>query len=207
MGVYAYVRVSTKKQDVESQKKAIEEWAAKHNLRIDRFFEDDATSGVVPPKKRPGFSKLWETLQPGDTLIVFELSRLGRSLKDIVFLAEELRERGVTLISIKEGIDPKQNPLHYKITIALMGIFAELERELIKERTKAGMAKAKAEGKHIGRPRKLDPAKVLTLLKKGLKPSEIAGILGVSKFTVYSCLRRLREAGIVEKREEWVVKA
>lgn len=206
MGVYAYLRVSTRKQEIAVQRRAIEEWASRNGISIDEWFEDEATSGGVPPLKRPGFSRLWERLKPGDTLVVFELSRLGRSLRDIVLLASELKERNVQLISIKEGIDPS-NELAYTLTIGLLGILAEVERQLIRERTKAGMAAAKARGKHVGRPPKVDPSKVLALLKRGLKPREIADILGVSPSTVYSCIRRLRKAGLVERKEEWVVKA
>ncbi|RLE59124.1 MAG: recombinase family protein [Thermoprotei archaeon] len=206
MGIYAYLRVSTEKQDVTSQRKAIEDWAEENNVAIDEWFEDSAVSGSVPPLKRPAFSKLWSKLEKGDTLVIFELSRLGRSLKDIVFLADELRKRGVTLISLKEGIDPRKGDLNYNITIGIMGLLAEVERQLIRERTIAGLRRAREQGKRIGRPQKVEARKVLLLLQKGMKPSEIAKILGVSRSTIYSCLRRMRNAGIIERRNEWIVK-
>jgi len=204
--VFAYLRVSTEEQTVESQRRAIEDWAARSGLRIDEFVEDPATSGAVPPLKRPGFSQLWARLREGDTLVVFELSRLGRSLRDIVFISSELRARGVRLVSIKEGITP-ESELQYTIMIGLLGILAEVERKLISERTKAGMMRAKAQGKRIGAQPKVDPAKLMTLMKRGLRPPEIAQILGVSRSTVYAALRRLRAAGLVERREEWIVKS
>jgi len=205
MGVYAYLRVSTEKQDLGAQKEAIMNWALKNNLTIDEFFEDEAVSGAKSPFKRPGFKKLWEKLRPGDTLIVFELSRLGRSLRDIVFLTDELRKRGVRLVSIKENLDPS-NEMQYTIMIGVLGLLAEIERQLIRERTKAGIERAKKEGKRIGRPPKIDTEKLLMLLRKGLRPKEIADILGVSVRTVYSAIQRLKKAGLVERQEKWLVR-
>jgi len=168
--------------------------------------EDPAISGAVPPLKRPHFSQLWAKLQKGDTLIVFELSRLGRSLRDIVFLTSELQAKGVRLISIKEGLTP-ENEFQYTIMVGLLGILAEVERKLISERTKAGMLRAKAAGKQIGAKPKVDTQKLITLLRKGLRPAEIAQVLGVSKSTVYAAIRRLQKAGLIEHKEEWAVKA
>jgi len=206
MGVYAYVRVSTEKQDIQVQKSAILEWGEKNNIKIDNWIEDEAISGSMPPLKRPGFSTLWKLLKKGDTLVVFDLSRLGRSLRDIVFIASELRERGVKLISLKEGLDPKANELQYTITIGVLGLLAEIERQLIRERTKAGLMRARERGKKIGRPPKVDRQKLIKLLKRGLRPREIAEILGVSVRTVYSNIDRLRKAGVVEREERWIVK-
>lgn len=90
--------------------------------------------------------------------------------------------------------------------IGLFGILAEIERQLIIERTKEGLAAARQKGKKLGRPRKVDPNKLLTLLKKGLKPKEIGEILGVNVRTIYANIERLKKAGIIEREERWIVK-
>ena len=205
---YAYLRVSTKKQTIENQKLAVMDWAMKRGIHLpaENIYYDEATSGGIHPMDRPGFKELWGKLQPGDYLIVPELSRLGRSLRDIIVIVDELRKKGVKVIFIKEGLDPDTNQMVYNISLALFGTLAEVERELIRERTKEGLARARAEGKHIGRPYKVDYDKILKLLEKGLKPREIADILGVSRNTIYSAIKRLRKAGLIEKKEYYVVK-
>jgi len=205
MTIFAYLRVSTDKQTTESQKAAILEWARRNNVVIDEFVEEPDTSGAIPPLQREKFRQLWGRLKKGDTLVVFELSRLGRSLRDIVLIASELQKRGVRLVSLKENITP-ENELQYTITIGVLGILAEIERHLISERTKAGMLRAKQEGKRIGATPKVDEQKLLTLLERGLRPAEIADILGVSKSAVYFHIRRLQQLGLLEHRDVWIVK-
>lgn len=205
---YAYLRVSTKKQTIENQKLAVMDWAMKRGIPLpaENIYYDEAISGGISPKDRPGFKALWEKLQPGDYLIVPELSRLGRSLRDIVVIVDELKKKDIKLIAIKEGLDPDTNKMFYNIALAIFGALAETERELIRERTREGLARARAEGKQLGRPRKVDDAKILTLLRRGLKPREIADVLGVSRNTVYSAIKRLKKAGLIEKKEYYVVK-
>ena len=93
------------------------------------------------------------TLQPGDRLLVSELSRLGRSLSQVIQIVETLVRRKIRFIAIKEAIEfDGQQDLRTKVMIALFGLFAEVERDLISERTKEGLAAAKAKGKRLGRP-------------------------------------------------------
>jgi len=205
VAVYAYVRVSTERQSLEAQLGAIEEYCRERGIELAKVFRDEAISGARNPLERPGFKELWRVLREGDVLIVPELSRLGRSLKDIVLLASELKDRGVKLVSIKEGITP-DNELQYNIMIGLFGILAEVERQLIRERTREGLLAARRRGKRLGRPPKVDKQKLLILLKRGMRPREIAEILGVSVRTVYSNIERLKRAGLVEREERWVVK-
>ena len=134
------------------------------------------------------------TLQPGDRLLVSELSRLGRSLSQVIQIVETLVRRKIRFIAIKEAIefDGKQD-LRTKVMIALFGLFAEVERDLISERTKEGLAAAKAKGKRLGRPKgalgtsRLDGKEqdIRELLGKDVSKASIAKILGVSRSALY----------------------
>lgn len=204
---YAYLRVSTEKQTIESQKMAVKKWAESRGLPLpdENIFYDEAVSGAINPFDRPGFKQLWEKLHEGDILIVPELSRLGRSLRDIITIVDELNKRSVQLIAVKEGLDPTQNQTFYKVALAIFGVLAEVERDLIRERTKEGLARARAQGKKLGRPRTVDYDKVITLLQRGMSPKEIADILEVPRTTIYTVLKRLRARGIIQKREYYIV--
>ena len=134
------------------------------------------------------------TLQPGDRLLVSELSRLGRSLGQVIQIVETLVRRKIRFIAIKEAIefDGKQD-LRTKVMIALFGLFAEVERDLISERTKEGLAVAKAKGKLLGRPKgvlgksRLDGKEqdIRELLGKDVSKASIAKILDVSRSALY----------------------
>ena len=134
------------------------------------------------------------TIEPGDRLLASELSRLGRSLSQVIQIVETLVRRKIRFIAIKEAIefDGKQD-LRTKVMIALFGLFAEVERDLISERTKEGLAAAKAKGKLLGRPKwalgksKLDGKEqdIRALLDKDVSESSIAKILNVSRSALY----------------------
>ena len=151
----AYLRVSTRSQDLANQKLAILEFSQKRRFPIDQFIESRISSRQSP-------------LEPGDRLLVSELSRLGRSLSQVIQIVETLVHRKIRFIAIKEAIefDGKQD-LRTKVMIALFGLFAEVERDLISERTKEGLAAAKAKGKLLGRP-KASIAKILDVSRSAL---------------------------------------
>ena len=142
----AYLRVSTRSQDLANQKLAILEFSQKRRFPIDQFIESRISSRKSPLERR--IDEMLGTLQPGDRLLVSELSRLGRSLSQVIQIVETLVRRKIRFIAIKEAIefDGKQD-LRTKVMIALFGLFAEVERDLISERTKEGLAAAKAKGK------------------------------------------------------------
>ena len=138
--------------------------------------------------------ELLETLQPGDRLLVGELSRLGRSLGQVIHIVDTLVQRQIHFIAIKEGIEfDGQQDLRTKVMIALFGLFAEVERDLISERTKEDLAAAKAKGTRLGRPKgALGPSKldgkeldIRGLLGKGVSKASIAKILDVSRSALY----------------------
>jgi DNA invertase Pin-like site-specific DNA recombinase len=125
------------------------------------------------------------TLGSGDTLVVWKLDRLGRSLGFLCELVERLGQQGVGFQSFPDGIDTTSSS--GKLVFHIMGALAEFERDLIRERTKAGMKAAKKRGKQVGRPKALSPAQaqhMRELLAAGKTQREVAGLLGVSANTI-----------------------
>ena len=133
----AYLRVSTAQQDVRSQRLAILEYARKHDFRIDDFIEAIA-SGQASEKRRR-LDELMNVLQRGDRLVVSELSRLGRSLGQIVAILDALAKAGVAFVAMKENIRIEgQRDIQTKVMTTLFALFAEVERDLISERPTKG---------------------------------------------------------------------
>ena len=148
----AYLRVSTAQQDLRSQRLAILEYARKHDFRIDDFIE--ATASGQASEKRRRLDELVNVLQRGDRLIVSELSRLGPLLGQIVAILDAIAKAGVAFVAIKENIriEGKRN-IQTKVMTTLFALFAEVERGLISERTREGLAKAKSSGRKLGHPK------------------------------------------------------
>jgi len=171
--ILAYLRVSTDKQDLNNQRLAILSYAHKNKLKVKDFIEVQ-TSSRNSFKERM-IDTLLERLKPDDTLIVSELSRLGRSLGQVIKIVDELVKNHVQLIAIKENIvlTGKQT-MQNKVMVALFGLFAEIERDLISERTKQGLLAARAKGKLLGRPKG-----VLGKSKLAGKEEEIKKLLGL----------------------------
>ena len=152
MSTIAYLRVSTEGQDLDQQRLAVLDYAQKNRITVDEFVETQRSSQHVT--QRAKLIERIEALQAGDRVIVSELSRFGRSLGQILQIIDCLIQKEVHLVAIKEAIrfEGRQN-LQTKAMIALFGLFAEIERDLIAERTKEGLALAKARGKRLGRPK------------------------------------------------------
>jgi DNA invertase Pin-like site-specific DNA recombinase len=187
MKTVAYLRISTGSQDLANQKLAILDYARQKRFAVDRFVEAQASSRKGRDQRH--IDELLGALAAGDRLVVSELSRLGRSLGQVIQLVDELVKRKVRFTAIKEGIrfEGKQD-LQTKVMIALFGLFAEVERDLISERTKEGLAAVRAQGRLLGRPKgsrgtsKLDgkEGEIRMLLEKEVSKASIAKILGVS---------------------------
>ena len=192
MKIVAYLRVSTGSQNLTNQKLAILEHARQKDFAVDRFVEVQASSRQVPDPRRIG--ELLDSLRAGDRLVVSELSRLGRSLGQVIRIVEELVKRKIRFTAIKESIhfEGKQD-LQTKVMIALFGLFAEVERDLISERTKEGLAVARAKGRRLGRPKgalgksRLDgkEEQIRILLQKQVSKASIAKILDVSRTAMH----------------------
>ncbi len=182
----AYLRVSTDGQDLKNQRLEILDYADKNGLRVDQWI-DIKVSSRKSTKERL-IDQLIETLDEGDTLIVAELSRLGRSVGQIIAIIDEMIKKQVKVIIIKQNmIINGKNDIQTKTMITMFSLFAEIERDLISERTKNGLARARAEGKLIGRPKgngksKLDgkEEEIKQLLKKQVTRASIAKIMNVS---------------------------
>jgi DNA invertase Pin-like site-specific DNA recombinase len=196
MKTVAYLRISKGSQDLANQKLAILDYARQKQFAIDRFIEAQASSRKGQAQRR--IEELLGELAAGDRLIVSELSRLGRSLGQVIQLVDELVKRKVRFTAIKENIrfEGKQD-LQTKVMIALFGLFAEVERDLISERTKEGLAAARAKGRLLGRPKgsfgtsKLDgqEREIRILLEKEVSKASIAKIVGVSSTNLRHFIR------------------
>jgi len=176
-----YARISTEDQSLRLQKDALRE------AGCERIFEDTASGAG----DRPALRRALEHLRDGDTLVVWRLDRLGRSLKDLIGRAEKLQSRGVGLRSLRESIDTDSSA--GQLIFHIFGALAEFERDLIRERTNAGLKAARARGRVGGRPRKLDAkrrAHVVGLYRSGKHSvKEICELMKVSRATVYAYVR------------------
>lgn len=172
-----YVRVSTNDQNTMLQINALE------SAGCVQIFEDKISGTKA---ERPGLKRLLKTLQEGDTLVVWKLDRLGRSMRHLVILIEELRHRGVNFRSLTDSIDTS-TPMG-RFFFHVMGALAEMERELIVERTRAGLAAAREQGRIGGRRPKLTPeewAQAGRLLAAGEPRQRVAMIFDVGISTLY----------------------
>ena len=183
MTVIGYIRVSTDKQDADKQRHLLLTYAQRHKMLIGEFIEVEISSRKDPKARR--IDELMAKLNPGDTLIVAELSRLGRNMLETLNIINRLSENGVKLIFVRQPELSTTGP-HTKLLLAIYSYFAEAERDYISLRTKQGLAAAKAKGKQLGRPqgsknkeRVLDPYKeeIQDWLKKGLPLASIRKII------------------------------
>src|SRR3954469_11612551 len=209
MRTIAYLRVSTGSQDLATQKLAVLDYARQNRLAVDRFVEAQASSRKGRDERR--IDELLGGLEPGGRLIVSELSRLGRSLGQVIQIVDELVKRKVRFTAIKEAIrfEGKQD-MQTKVMVALFGLFAEVERDLISERTKEGLAAARAQGRLLGRPKgSLGPSKlngkegeIRMLLEKEVSKSSIAKIMDVSTTNLRHFIRTRKLAPEVSRHRE-----
>ena len=188
MKTIAYLRVSTTTQDLSQQRLVILDYAQRHKIVIDAFVKVEVSSRKGLRER--GISQLLGQLSTNDILLVSELSRLGRSLSQIIFCVDQLVKKQVRFVAIKEGIElAGKIDVRTKVMVALFGLFAEIERDLISERTKEGLAAARAKGKILGRPpgafskSTLDGKEdeIRRLLNKGVSKASIAKICDVSR--------------------------
>lgn len=177
-----YARVSTDDQTTALQRDAL------RAAGCDHVHVDQGVSGVA--KKRPGLAAALDALGEGDELVVWRLDRLGRSLSDLLRIAELLVSKGAHLRSLQDGIDTTN--ASGKLVFHIMGALAEFERSLLTERTRAGLVAARKRGVVGGRRPKVTKAKLdhaLRLLESGVGVQEIAKTLGVGRSTLYQALQ------------------
>jgi DNA invertase Pin-like site-specific DNA recombinase len=193
--LYGYARVSTTLQDPALQHDAL------RAAGCARIFTDKASGKL---DRRPQLDKLLEVVLPGDVVVVWRLDRLGRSLKHLIATVAELGERGVGFRSLSEAIDT--TTAGGRLLFHIMGALAEFERQLIVERTHAGLAAARARGRHGGRPTSMTPEKVRVAREmydsREYTVEKIASTLGVTRTTIYRHLGRRRSSGPGQQFED-----
>ena len=192
---FAYLRVSTEEQTVQNQKLVLEKWARDSGYQILDFFEDSAVSGKIPATQRKGFRELMELVKTAqvDAVLVYELSRVGRTFWDTLDAIKVIEQYAPLLsCSPRESFLQTTEPSVRKLMIGILTWVAEREREMLIQRTKDGMERARVAGKGIGRPQKvLDKNRLISMLAENQSKSKIARSLGVSKATLYKELRHI----------------
>ena len=188
--IYGYIRVSTDKQTTENQKFEIQNFVRGQDLQINEWIEE--TISATKKLEERKFGQLLNRMKKGDRLIVTELSRLGRNLMQIMSILHGCMEKDVQVYTIKEKYELGNN-INSKVLAFAFGLSAEIERNLISQRTKEALARLKAEGIILGRPKgsKSDKLKlsgreneIRELLNKKVSKSAIGRMLGVHRLTV-----------------------
>lgn len=198
----AYIRASTDKQDLNNQKLEILEFARKKDLKVDEFVEITISSRKT--KKQRRIDEVVQRLADSDVLVVTELSRLGRSTAEVIALINELVERNIRIIILKQNLDIHKHDMNSKIVITLFSLFAELERDLISLRTKEALAAKRLQGVVLGKPMGTiqksqfdkDSERIKELLKLGLSIRKITSLLGYTNhisLNTYINKRNIRE--------------
>lgn len=200
MRALGYVRVSLASENPENQAQAIEEYCRANGLELLKIFQDVGVSGSKPALEREGFKALLEASRLLDvkTIVIYDLTRLGRDLFDLIETYKELLEEGYNILFVKHPElnarpDSPIGEAVRKALLTVLGVVAELERAFIRERTRAGLERARREGKRLGRR----PVEIpMDLVKRYLR-------MGLSKKAIYQLLV---EQGYLQYREKGVVR-
>lgn len=198
--IWAYYRVSTGRQDIDSQRLGVLEYAKRMGYTIDKEVIDDGVSGTIKAKDRK-LRIILKQAKEGDVVIVSELSRLGRSTIDVLNTCDILGKKKVDVWFVKQSIGLDQSPMG-KMILAILSAFSEMERDLISQRTTEGLKKAKANGKVLGRRFGFHPTnfkleelknRILKMKKKGETITKIAKVCSVNRTTIYRYLKKWEE--------------
>lgn len=195
--IVAYIRVSTDEQDSRNQKFEILNYCDKNNLKVDKWLEIEISSRRSPKERR--IDELLSVLNSGDCLIVSELSRLGRSTGEVIQLVKEFSMQHIEFVSIKQNLKINSgngNDMTSKVMVTIFSLLAELERDLISDRTKIALARARASGKKLGRPKGVGKSRldgkemeINKYIDKGVTRANIAKILDVSWGTLNNFMK------------------
>ena len=192
--IYGYTRVSTELQNTENQKHEIQTFAKSQKIKVNKWVDEVISSRKSLKERQLG--KLLKHLKKGDILIASELSRLGRNLLEVMGILQSCLEKDCQIWTLKEnyklGADIQSKVLAFAFSLA-----AEIERQLISQRTKESLKRIKDEGKHLGRPfgfnyNKLDAKqdKIKELLNKQVSKAEIARLIGCSWLTLHRYIQK-----------------
>ena len=179
--IFGYARVSTEQQCLDRQLDMLKKYG------VDKIYNEKMTG---TKRNRPELEKLMERLTEGDTVVVESLSRLGRSTKDLIWLMETFNSKGVNLVSLKESIDTTSST--GKLLFTLMSALAQFERDVLADRTREGLAAAKARGRKGGRPPANSESvkRAVKLYRTGeYTAKEIYELTGVRKTTLYKNIK------------------
>ena len=186
MKIFGYGRVSTGQQTTENQRLELEQ--AGYLIESEYWFADEGISGKVCASQRPAFKALKVQIRQGETLVVSKLDRLGRDAIDVLQTIKELGNKGVKVIVHQLGNTDLTSPAG-KLLLMMLSAVAEMERDLLVERTQAGLVRAKAEGKILGRPSKTTDIQRVEIIKKlqvGESVSAVAREYKVSRASIIS---------------------
>ena len=189
-----YSRVSTNEQTVENQLRVLREVAEKRGLEVVREISDEGISGAKGRNERQGFDELIKgsVKNEWDIILVWDVSRLGRSLKHLVSFLEDIQSARCDMYIHQSGIDT--STASGKMMFGMLSVFSEFERSMIRERVIAGQQRAKSEGKHIGRPTNVNDGiinAVYQLRQNNVPISRIAKDLQIGVGTVYKILDKV----------------
>lgn len=194
--VYGYVRISTDKQNVDNQKYEILKFADEKKVRVDQWIEEIVSGSKKIADRRLGV--LLRNMKQHDVLIISELSRLGRSLMEVMSVLHDCMERDIRVFTTKERYELGNN-VNSKVLAFAFGLAAEIERNMISQRTREALSRLKDKGVRLGRPKgKLSKTVKLTgrekeiegLLAKRVSISAIGRLMGVNRVTVYNFIKR-----------------
>ena len=182
MAIFAYGRVSTKDQTSENQRLDIE----KSGIKADYWFADQGVSGKTHASQRPQFKALLRQIRNGETLVVAKLDRLGRDAQDVSATIKALAKRKIEVIVLQLGKLDLTSPAG-KLMLNMLAAVAEMERDLLIERTQSGLARARSEGKIIGRPAKTTDkqrSEIKAMRKNGSTVSALSRTYGISRASI-----------------------
>lgn len=174
---YGYARVSTKEQDLSVQIEALKAYGVSEDCIRSEKVSGTSTRG------RDELNTLLSFLREGDELVITRIDRLARSMMDLQQIAATLKAKGVSLKATEQAVDTSSSA--GKAFFDMLGVFAEFETNLRRERQMEGIARAKAEGKYRGRKRSIDAEKIKQLRDEGMGATEIAKLLGIGRASVY----------------------
>jgi DNA invertase Pin-like site-specific DNA recombinase len=193
---YGYIRVSTDKQTTENQRYEIKKFGKEKKIQIDEWIEETISASRKLEERK--FGSLLKKMEKGDVLVVTELSRLGRNLMQIMRILHDCMERDIQVFTIKERYELGNN-INSKVLAFAFGLSAEIERDLISQRTKEALARKKAEGVILGRPKGSKSShlkltgkeeEIKNLLEKKVSMSAIGRMLDVHRLTVAEFIKR-----------------
>ena len=193
--IYGYCRVSTNHQNEENQHFAIQTFANKNNIHIDRWIEEKISSSKQLNKRKLG--ELLRKIKKGDILITTEISRLGRSLLEVMKILQTCLEKDCQVWTLKENFRLGSD-IQSKVLAFAFGLSAELSKSLLQERVKESLARLRANGKKLGRPEGAQSKRLMLdenqkllkkMLRKGVSKTQIAKTLNVNRCTLYHFLK------------------